>query len=136
LAVRNSPNETRTYNLSTVKSFHLDQGRVRDWLAQGRNWVAPCLYVFVLVASFLYRVAQVGLCGMIGLLFVHFTGTDLRFPTLMRLAAVAITPALIADMLVSLVEIHAPMWPLVCFLLAMGYLFFGIKANTKVLARW
>jgi hypothetical protein len=130
LVLRNSSNETRTYALSAVQSFQMDKVRVRGWLARGRNFVAPCLYVFAVVGSLLYRIAQAVLYGVIGLLFARLTRTDLRFPTLMRLAAVAVTPALVADTLVSLVQIHVPMWPLVCFLLATGYLFFGVKAST------
>jgi hypothetical protein len=47
-----------------------------------------------------------------------------------RLAIIAVTPGLILDTLFPLVKLRPPAWWLLGFAIAMGYLFFGIKAAT------
>jgi len=121
--------EVRTYDLSQVESFSVDSARVRGWLNSARYFVAPGFYGFVLVFSFLYRVAQVLLYAAVGILFARSLNAALEYPALMRLAAVAVTPAMILNEVVDLTQIHIPLWSLICLAMAMGYLYFGVKAS-------
>ena len=121
--------EVRTYDLSQVESFSVDSARVRGWLNSARYFVAPGFYGFVLVFLFLYRVAQVLLYAAVGILFARSLNAALEYPALMRLAAVAVTPAMILNEVVNLTQIHIPLWSLICLAMAMGYLYFGVKAS-------
>ena len=130
LIVRNRPAETRSYDLSGVESFSVDSARIHGWLNSSRYFVAPGFYGLVLVFSFLYRVAQVALYAAVGIAFARSLNAALEYPALMRLAAVAVTPAMILNEVVDLTQTHIPLWSLICLGMAMGYLYFGVKANT------
>ena len=130
LLVRNRPSEVRTYDLSAVESFSVDSARVHGWLNSSRFFVGPVFYGLVLLFSFLYRVAQVALYAAVGIAFARSLNAALAYPALMRLAAVAVTPAMILNEVVDLTPIHIPLLSLLCLGMALGYLYFGIKANT------
>ena len=129
LIMRNRPAETRTYDLSGVQEFWVDSARIHGWLESSRYFVAPVFYGMVLVFSFLYRVAQVALYAAVGILFARSMNAALEYPALMRLAAVAVTPAMVLNEIVDLTQIHIPLWSLLCLGIAMGYLYFGVKVS-------
>jgi hypothetical protein len=119
----------RTMDLKKVNSFHIDQARVQGWLNFAQGWFAVMLYVLALVFSFIYRVLQALIYALFGMLFAKMMKVALDYLTLLRLAIVAVTPAIILDTLHSLLGLHTPLWGPICFLIAMGYLVFAIKAN-------
>jgi hypothetical protein len=129
LIVRNRPSEIRTYDLSGVESFSVDSARIRGWLDAFRVFIGPGFYLLVLVFSFLYRSVQVALYAGVGTLFARSLNVALDYSALMRLAAVAVTPPMILNEIVDLTQPHIPMWSLLCLGMAMGYLYFGVKAN-------
>lgn len=49
----------------------------------------------------------------------------------MRLAAVAVTPPMILNEIVELTPVHIPLWSLICLGMALGYLYFGVKASAE-----
>jgi Protein of unknown function (DUF1189) len=120
----------RTVDLKGVKSFHMDQTRAEKWLHFVQAWFAIILFLIALVFYFFYRTIQALIYALIGMLFASIMKVKLDYLTLYRLAIVAVTPAIIVDTLHSLWNIHTPFWSLICFLIAMAYLVFGIKANS------
>lgn len=120
--------EIRTYDLKGVKSFHLDQDRVRGWLNVARSWMLVVLYPCALLFSFVYRIVQALIYGLCGLIISKIVKAELEFLTLLRLAVVAVTPAVILETVRSVAAIHIPFWSLLCFMIAMAYLFFAITA--------
>ncbi len=131
LIVRKSPAETRTYDLSGVEDFSVDSARLHGWLDSLRLFVAPGFYALVLVFSFLYRVIQVALYAAVGILFARSMNAALEYLALMRLAAVAVTPPMVLNEVVSLAPLNIPLWSLICLGMAMGYLYFGIRATAQ-----
>jgi Protein of unknown function (DUF1189) len=119
----------RSTDLKDVKSFHMDQARAEKWLHFVRTWVTIIFFLIALVFSFIYRTIQALIYALIGMLFASIMKVKLDYLTLMRLAIVAVTPAVIVDTVHGLWNIHTPLWSLVCFVIAMAYLAFGIKAN-------
>ncbi|HET7841311.1 MAG TPA: DUF1189 family protein [Terriglobia bacterium] len=126
---RNSASEVRSYDLKNVKSFHLDQTRVQGWLNLAGSWLVVVLYPFALLFSFIYRIAQALIYGLCGLVISRVVKVQLEYLTLLRLAAVAVTPAVILETVRSVGSVHIPYWSLLCFLIAMGYLYFAVTAT-------
>ena len=58
-------------------------------------------------------------------------GTRLSYQTLMRLAIIATTPAIILNTIVSVAGVRIPWWRLICFLIAMAYLYYAVKVNRE-----
>jgi hypothetical protein len=128
--VRNE-RETKTYDLTPVESFYLDRPRVEGWLALMKTWFLPVGYSLALLFSFAFRAIQILIYALIGLLFAHLLQAQLSYQTLMRLAAVALTPVLILDLILEFSPGHLPLWSLLGLAIGLGYLFFAVKANAN-----
>lgn len=129
LTVRKSARETRTVDLSDVSDFRLDKQMVYGWLMTLKRWLVVALYPFALVFSYAYRVVQALLYALIGLAFANMLGVALSYQTSMRLAVIATTPAIILNTVHSVAGLQIPWWWLICFVLAMAYLFVAVKAG-------
>ena len=127
---KKSAAETRVYDLSWVKKFSIDRSTITGWLQVARNWLVVVTFPVVLVFSYGYRLFQAFIYGLIGLIFVKISHAPLDYMGLVRLAFIAITPVLLLDTVLTLVKVHIPFWWLICFLIAMGYLYFGVRANS------
>ena len=121
----------RDIDLKELQSFHMDQARAQSWLNFLKTWFAIILYLGGLVFIFIYRVIQALIYALFGMLFAKMMKVAFDYLTLLRLAIVAVTPAIIIDTFHSLLGIHTPLWGLICFLIAMGYLVFALKANAE-----
>jgi hypothetical protein len=130
LLVASSGSETRDINLKNVRSFHMDQARAQGWLNLVQGWLAIVLYLFGLVFIFIYRAIQALIYALFGMVFARMMKVTLDYLTLLRLAIVAVTPAIIVNMLHSVLGLRTPLWGIICFLIAMGYLVFAIKSNS------
>ena len=129
LIMKKSPSETRIFDLSEIEYLKIDRQTVYGWVETFRDWFAFLLYPFLVVASYIYRIAQVLLYAAIGLIIAKNLEVALDYQSLISLAIVADTPAIIVNALYNYGDIAMPFWWLICFMIAMGYLFFGIRAN-------
>ena len=131
LIVSKNATETQTYDLSGVQSFYVDRARVEGWLAMLGRWFVPVLYPLALIFSFIFRAIQILIYALVGLLFARILHANLSFKTLMRLAAIAITPVLILNLILEFVPRHIPRWSLIGIVIALAYLFFAVKVNAE-----
>ncbi len=120
--------ETRSFSFESVDHYTLDQQKVYHWLDIAKTYAAPVLYPFCILGSFAYRIVQALLYACIGLLLAALCKCRLPFDALLRLGVVAITPAILIGTLLNAAAIELPLAGLWFFLLAMGYLLFGIRA--------
>jgi hypothetical protein len=125
---RKSAIETRTFSFSEIDRFVLTPDRIYGWLEVGKRYAAPVLYPFCVLGSFIFRILQALLYAAIGLLIARLLKTDRSYDDLLRLSVVAMTPVIIAGTLLDLADIVLPFAGLWFFLVAMGYLTFGIRA--------
>jgi hypothetical protein len=122
---------TETYDLSSVESFHVDHSRVENWLVTAKRWFIPVGYTLALIFSFIFRAIQILIYALVGLLFARILQANLDFKTLMRLAAVAITPVLVLNLLLEFLPLHIPGWILLGIIIELAYLFFAVKVNAQ-----
>ena len=128
---RKSPSETRTYELAGIQDLTIDRAAVESILAATRRYLAPASYPAALLGSYVYRILQVLLYASIGMGFASLVKAPLEFPELLRLASIAVTPAIVADTLRGVLEIDSSyVWWIFCFLLSMGYLLFAVRVNS------
>lgn len=131
LIVSKSGGRSETYSLSSVESFYVNRSRVESWLLRARQLFVPVLYPLALIFSFIFRAIQILIYALIGLLFARMLNANLDFKTLMRLAAISITPVLILNLLFEFVPVHIPWWSLLGIIIALAYLFFAVKVNAE-----
>jgi len=123
--------ETRVYDLSKIDFFTFDRNDVNHWVQIFRKYFATLAYPFALAASCVYRILQMLLYAAIGMLFVNMLKAKLDYLTVLRLASVSITPVIILSTLLTLTGLRVPFLWLLCFVIAMGYLAFAVKANAE-----
>ena len=129
VTVQQSNYESRTYDLSGIKSFSVDKIRVLGWLRMTTSWIGLGLFAIGLLGTLVWHLIQVLIYGAIGLLLAMMFHARLNYPALVRLAAVAITPAILLDTVFDMAGIHVPYSVLLFLAIEMGYLAFAVKAN-------
>lgn len=131
LIIEKNESETRIFDLSEIDGVVVDQALVNSLLEIISKWLAIILYPIVLVFSYLYRIIQALIYAAIGILIAKMVHADLQYESLVSLAIISITPVLILDTIVSSANIVIPLWNIICFIIAMGFLFFAVKANAQ-----
>lgn len=126
---RKSAAETRMFALSGVKDFTVDSARARRWLGVFSTWSAMIAAPFVFIGLACFRLLQQVLLAAVGLLAGRMVGASLDFSAHMRLAAVALTPALLIEPVLDVLGAKRPWWGLVWIALALAYVVFAVRAN-------
>jgi hypothetical protein len=123
--------ETRSFSLLNVQHFILNQEKVTSWLTIFRKYGTVALFPVAVAGSFMFRIVQLLIYASIGLLFAKWCNTRLPYVGLLRLSAMAITPVIIISTLVGISNFKVPWQNLLYFIMAMAYLFFGVKAVSR-----
>ncbi|MFZ3067832.1 MAG: DUF1189 family protein [Gammaproteobacteria bacterium] len=122
-------NETREYNVpasftGTVEPQDINV-KVKKFL--GFLWI-PMFFIFLL-GSYLYRVIQALIYGVLGKLFGAIGGVSLAYSQIVQIAMVAITPVIVISTILDACHVVVPFQALAYFILAMVYLVYGIMSN-------
>ena len=123
--------ETRTIDLSEVKNFVLNSERIMGWLHTAEKFLVIIIYPFALLGSYVYRIVQALIYAAIGLLFALWCKVTLSYAALLRLAVVAVTPCVLVKTILGIARVHLPYAGLIYLVIALGYLFFAVKANSE-----
>ncbi len=129
LFFRRSAGDTRTLDLSKIDALIIDQAALYDWIETFLEYFIFVFYPFALLFSFLFRMVEAFIFGVIGMLFSKNMRVPLRYQAALSLAAVSMTPAIILDTLYNYAEINIPSWWLINSVVALGYLFFAVRAT-------
>ena len=132
LIIKKSDRETQVFSLSEIEDFRFDQDVVYSWLKIAQKWLAVVFFPFLVLGSFAYRLVQILILGVIGMVFANILKTDLEFQSLISIAVMAITPVVLLDTFMGPPNVSAVSWFSLCILISSGFLFFGIKANSTL----
>jgi hypothetical protein len=131
LIMKQSNFETRTYDLSQVKSFTVSSSGIMKFLHIIKKILVIILYPIALLGSYIYRIIQALIYAAIGLLFASICKVSLKYDALLRLAVVAMTPCMIIKTIFGLAGVHIPLAFLLFFLVTLAYLFFGVRVCSQ-----
>ena len=126
---KESETETRVYDLSQIDHFFLDQAKINTFVGIFESYFPFVFYVLAVIFSYIFRLVLVLIYGAIGLLFCKIANVRLDYQTLIRLAVIASTPVIILDTVLEVSNITIPFFWLICFVITMFYLYFGVRAN-------
>jgi hypothetical protein len=132
LLSRQSKSEVRTYDLTNVQHFVLEQSTIVKWLDIGERVLVPMIYPFVLLGSFISRIIQSLIYAAIGLAFAWWCKAKLSYPALIRLAVTALTPCIIVRTIFEYASVKLLLAGLWFFLAAMVFLLYGVKACSQI----
>ena len=128
LAARLSAGDVRVLDLSPIESLRINQAVVSQWVQDAQKWFPFILFPLTLGFSFIFRSVQALLYGGIGMMIASMHRFPLPFGAAVSIAIMAMTPVLLLDALLVLLDIYLPLWGIGGFILAMGYLVFGIRS--------
>lgn len=104
-----------------------------NWLQENRTMLRTIavivLFMVIAFVSFISRLISVLLYALFSMLFGLVLKIPVDYVTLLRLACVAITPALVLDLALSLAAVEIP-W-ILFILITLGYMFFAVRANRE-----
>jgi hypothetical protein len=131
LIIEDNRTKKEQYSFDKIDDFTLNQQMINDFLTTVRKYLTLALYPLALIGSFVFRILQVLLYAAIGLLFASMCKSDRTYDSLIRLSVVAITPGLIISAILETAGIHLPFAGLWFFLMAMGFLYYGVRAAAQ-----
>ncbi|MDH4239612.1 MAG: DUF1189 domain-containing protein, partial [Phycisphaerae bacterium] len=106
--ITHSDFETRTIDLSQVKSFTLNSDRITRFLNNTKKYLVIIIYPIALLSSYVYRIILALIFAAIGLLFASSCRVSLSYGALLRLAVVAMTPCIIIKTVFALAGVQLP----------------------------
>lgn len=128
LKARIGPGDSRVIDLSAIEALQLTQNDMAQWLEASLRWAPFVLYPLTLFFTYCLRTVQVLIYGGIGLVMASLLKRSISFGAAASVAVMAMTPVILIDTLIMLLKIHLPLWGLGSFVVAFGYLFFGIRS--------
>lgn len=129
IIMQTDPNETKTYQLSKTVNARIDPNDINGFLKKNLRFAWIFFFIIFLIASYIFRIIQALVYALIGKFFGLIAGVKLSYDQILQIALVAVTPAVILATILNIFNITFPYQYLLYFILAMIYLFFGIKSN-------
>ena len=126
VVVKKSAYETRTFDLSQVAKFSIDQQRLRGWLALFARWGASVLGLFMLVFVYVVRLIQVLLFSVLTNFLRKMWKVPIDYQAVLRLTAVAMGPALVLSIFGD--ALGRPVSFAWFCLLTVVFIWFGVQA--------
>ncbi len=115
--------------IPSSRNIKMTREKLEHTLGLLGRWLGLVWYMVIVARAFIYRAAQVLILALVGMLFVKALNAGLGYTALMRLAAVSLMPVIIIEALLYMADIKIPGSLFVQFIIALGYLYFGVKAN-------
>lgn len=129
--IRNTAkNQIRQYEFQQGIDFSFDKADVASWLQVVGKWLLIILFPLIIAVSYAYRIVQALIYGAIGLFFSAILKAKLSFQQSMRLAIIAVTPAVMLSTLFDFLGIGFPFMYVSYFALTLVYLFFAVYSNS------
>ena len=132
IIMKQSDFETRTYDLSQVKSFTVSGDGIMKLLHITKKLLFIIVYPIALLSSYIYRIIHALIFAAIGLLFASMSRVSLSYGALLRLAVVAMTPCIIIKTVFVLAGFYLPcIAGLLYFVITLAYLYYGVHSCSQ-----
>ncbi|MDJ0666239.1 MAG: DUF1189 family protein [Desulfobacterales bacterium] len=131
LMARIGPGDSRVFDLRAIETLRLTQSDMAQWLQTSLRWAPFVLYPLTLFFTYCLRTLQVLIYAGIGMVMASLLKRAMPFGATASVAVMAMTPVILIDTLIMLARIHLPLWGIGSFVVAFGYLFFGIRAAAE-----
>jgi hypothetical protein len=122
-------NSTKTYKLPDKFNYVMDPKALNSYMIEYVRYAWVLTFIFVVIGSFIYRIIQALLYGLIGKFFSSMVSVPLKYGQIMQITLVAVTPAIILGTIQGILKIYIPYIWIAYFLLSLFYIFYGILAN-------
>ena len=124
--------ETQSFDLSQVKQFSLDKSIVLGWMEKFSRWTGAAIVLYGLTFALVYHFFQILIFAGIGSAIASSMNARLSYGAVMRLTAVALTPAMILSTVVGVFNIESCGIYVLYLIIEIVTLILAIKANGEV----
>ena len=107
-----------------------DQATLQGFVSGLKQWFGIGLFVLVTPAMTLFCMVQTLLYALIGLIVSNVMNIGLTYGQLVRISSVALTPGLVLEAITRATGHPVPIWGLIAMAIAIGYVIFGVRANS------
>ncbi len=114
--------------LSQLEDATFDNRDIHVLLDAAAEWFSIAFYPVALAMNYVYRLLQVLLYLFVAIAYARMLKIALPFGAAMRLTTIALTPMIIAHTLLTFFDQQMPFSWGITFGLAIGYVFFGVRA--------
>lgn len=121
--------EIKSQDLAELPPMVIDKEVVRDWAEKTQAYFLPVFAPIVILMLSIMRTAQAAIFAILGMMMAGLLKTRITYLEMLRIAMIAITPALIIDTVVGL--LGYPLSGVSLLLMIIAYLAFGILAVRK-----
>jgi hypothetical protein len=128
MITRNNDN-IKIHKLSSTLNQIIDPQKIKIKIIAWVNWLWVIIFPVVFMASLAYRLLQALFYAAIGKIYSLMIDIELSYTIILRLAIVAVTPAIILKTVLTILNYQAPALTFLYFAVAIGYLIFAIHAN-------
>jgi len=114
-----------------IDNFVVDRSDIKrmwDSLSSFFPWSAAALFSVNFLGTFIVCVFQSVVYASIGR---SFSDRKMNFATLVRLSSVAMTPAIILQLILRLASIFVPFWGIVSIFIVLAYLYFAVVSSSE-----
>lgn len=128
VTVQREGSSPRTFELADFGDMVIDRRSVYEWLGVMNGFFAVLMYPFGVLAGFLGGLLQVFVCASAGLPMAQRFGLSLGMKTRMRLAAAALTPAMVLQAAHAVLSIPFPYRMAVSLVISLGYMLYAVTS--------
>lgn len=132
LMARIGSGDSRVIDLRPIEKLYLTRGDIAQWLQTSMRWAPLVLYPLTVFFTYCLRTVQVLIYAAIGMVLAALMKHKIPFGAAASVAVMAMTPVILVDTLAMLLKIELPLWGIGSFIVALAYLFFGIRAATNI----
>jgi len=129
MILRRSPTRTKVVGLARLEHLDFEPDVARKWLALFEAWFVVALAPFALAFAYVFRLILVLVFAAIGMAAAPGIKAPLRYPSLMRLTAVAMTPVVILDTIRTTAGLRIPLWWVMAAVLLLVLVLVAVRAN-------
>ena len=129
--VRKGEREIRTYDLSQIQNVTLDRPTLSRWMRLAATLIRIVVPPVVLILSYAWRVAQVLLLVLLGLIVSSLLGVRAPFPALAAMACLALTPMMVLKSILGVFGASLPLGLLLSPIITIAFLLWGMSSLEK-----
>ena len=132
LYIRKSDVETRSFDFSTFPDMTIDRSLIERFMATTSKFVPPFTYLILVTFAWSWRITQAMVYALLAGWIARKQGFSMRYPSFVRISAVALTPAILIDMLLGILGLPLPFANVLFMVLEVMYLRFAIQSISQL----
>ena len=125
---RQSEIETRTYDLSKIKSFTLNKESMKRWQRTFSRFAFPLLLVILFPYFVVVKLIHILLFSLIALIVNAATKANLKYENLFNISLFALTPPVLLATIFNLAGLKIPLFGLLYIAIYIVFLMGGVRS--------